>query len=426
MREWYNREVFSKIERAYREEHAMEHVDFLYDCFIDVVRKWQREGKMRSDLDAEMIMAIFGALVNLDLHKEELGLQYFPRLQELMSEFVMNGVNGCPGAPPPEVVRMVREAAEAATACMGTVVTHRVYGAHAEVALRAAGAETLRLEGLLSRFLPDSDISRVAAAAGREVVSISDETFEVLSLSCDIARLSHGAFDPTVAPLVSLWHVLSRTTAPPDKFEIRKVLRLVDYAGLTLDPVRKTAALRKKGQSLDLGGIGKGYASDRIVDVFRRHGVTSAFTNFGGNVATLGTKPDGSPWRVGIRHPRRSGALAGVLDIADRAVVTSGDDQRYFIGADGRRYHHLLDPRTGYPSESGLLSATVVAGSAAEADALSTALFVAGAEKGLKVLKYFPGAGAVLIGDDLTVAVTSGLLGAFKAEDGLAVRTIEC
>ncbi len=125
------------------------------------------------------------------------------------------------------------------------------------------------------------------------------------------------------------------------------------------------------------GGVGR-YASDKILEVFKRHGIESAFTNFGGNVATLGTRPDGTLWRVGIRHPRKSVALIGAVDVENCSVVTSGDDQRYFVASDGKRYHHILDPRTGYPSESGLLSATVVSKSAAMADTLSTILFVEG------------------------------------------------
>ena len=308
---------------------------------------------------------------------------------------------------------------------MGTVVTHRVFGTRRGEALRAAEEETARLERVLSRFLPDSDVSRVNASAGREPAAVGDETLEVLSLARKFSECCSGAFDVTVAPLVSLWRDRRGTLKPPDTSEIRKALPLVDYSALALDPVRRTAGLRKKGQSLDLGGVGKGYASDKILDVFKNHGITSAFTNFGGNVSALGTKPDGSPWRVGIRHPRRSGALIGAVEVADRSVVTSGDDQRYFVASDGKRYHHILDPRTGYPSESGLISVTVVMESAAAADALSTALFVLGLNKGLAVLKTCPGAEAVLAGTNCEVYITEGLAGAFTAADGVRARIID-
>jgi FAD:protein FMN transferase len=319
---------------------------------------------------------------------------------------------------------MAPEFAETESWGMGTVIFHRVYGPSPSEVLRATGEETARLERLLSRFLPDSDVGRLNAAAGREPVGISEETADVLSLALELSERSRGAFDATVAPLVDLWRVLERGSSPPSRAEIRKFLPLVDHRGLLLDAVQKTAGLRRKGQAVDLGGIGKGYAADRIADVFKRCGVTSAFTNFGGNVAALGAKPDGSTWRVGIRHPRKSGELIGAVFVTDASVVTSGDDQRFFVASDGRRYHHILDPRTGYPSESGLASATVVAESSVLADGLSTALFVLGADKGLQVLKFYPGAEAVLAGMDMTVTVTGGLAEAFTPADGVKIKRL--
>ncbi len=308
---------------------------------------------------------------------------------------------------------------------MGTVITHRVYGARRMEALCAAEEETHRLELLLSRFLPESEIARVNDAVGQYAVRVSDETLEVLTIARNFSERSCGAFDVTVGPLVSLWSVCNRTARPPDKSEIDKVLTLVDFQALSLDPVKKTAGLNKPRQSLDLGGVGKGYASDKILEVFKRHGIESAFTNFGGNVATLGTRPDGTLWRVGIRHPRKSVALIGAVDVENCSVVTSGDDQRYFVASDGKRYHHILDPRTGYPSESGLLSATVVSKSAAMADTLSTILFVEGIQNGLKVLHQFPDAGALLVGNDLTVYITNNLARMFTAADGVRSKILE-
>ena len=319
---------------------------------------------------------------------------------------------------------MALDIAEARQTGMGTVITHRAFGHRAEAALRAAEAETRRLERRLSRFIPDSDISRVNASAGGAAVPVAGETLEVLSAALRYSRHSGGAFDATAAPLVSLWRVTGGATAAPTMREIKKALALVDFTALRLDRERGTAGLMKPGQSLDLGGVAKGYASDRIIEVFKQHGVESAFTNFGGNVSTLGVRPDGKPWRVGIRHPRKSGALAGAVDVAGRSVVTSGDDQRYFVGSDGRRYHHILDPGTGYPSDSGLISATVVSDSAAAADALSTALFVLGMEKGVEVIGKLPGTGAVMIGRDLTVTVTANLACTFTAADGVNVRIL--
>jgi thiamine biosynthesis lipoprotein len=317
------------------------------------------------------------------------------------------------------------EFAESESLGMGTVVSHRAWGASREAALRAAAEETERLEKLLSRFLPGSDIGRLNGAAGLGPVAIAAETMEVLTRAVEFSERSRGAFDVTVCPLVDLWNVLNRTSAPADSREIRRTLPLVDYRSLVLDPVRGTAALTKRGQSADLGGIGKGYAADRITGIFRAHGITSAYTNFGGNVAALGNRPDGAPWRVGIRHPRKSGELIGAVSVSDKSVVTSGDYQRFFVASDGRRYHHILDPRTGYPSKSGLVSATVVSGCSLEADALSTVLFVLGLEKGLEIMRRYPGSDAVLIDEMLTVFITEGLAGAFEAPEGVRAEILD-
>lgn len=302
--------------------------------------------------------------------------------------------------------------AEAVHYGMGTQMEHKANGRHANEALRAVEKEAQRLESLLSRFLPDSDISRVNRAAGIKREKISSETFCVLSSANDFSLISGGLFDITISPLVNLWDYKHAFAAPTyDKIE--QVLKLVNYSDLQLDAVLGTAALKKSGQSVDLGGIGKGYASDCFMEVFKRFGVSSAFSNIGGNVSTLGSKPDGSPWRVGIRHPRQNGLL-GVVEVTARAVVTSGDYERYFIDREGRRFHHILNPLTGYPAESGLVSVTVVADSAMTADALSTALFIGGLEKGLSIREKYQQAEAVFVDTELQVYVTQGLRQYFR------------
>jgi len=202
----------------------------------------------------------------------------------------------------------------------------------------------------------------------------------------------------------------------------------VNYRDLLLDPVRRTAGLRRAGQSVDLGGIGKGYAADRFIQVFREYGVSSAFTNIGGNVAALGARPDGSAWRVGIRHPRQPDALIGLVSVKDKAVVTSGDYQRFFDDGKGNRYHHILDPTTGYPSKSGLAGVTVVADCSGNgsmvADALSTAVFIAGLDKGLALINEYPETGAILVDTEMSVWVTRNLKGCFVAERGISAATI--
>jgi len=253
---------------------------------------------------------------------------------------------------------------------------------------------------------------------------VSGDTYEVLSRAIELSRYSQGLFDVTVGPLVTLWDNGKDTFKPPEDSSIRQVLPLVDYTDLLLDPYEKAAGLQRIGQSIDLGGIGKGFAGDKLLEVFKKYGISSAYTNIGGNVVALGTKPDGSQWRVGIRHPRQENSLIGLVAVADKAVVTSGDYQRYFIGSNGKRHHHILDPSTGYPAESGLVSVTIVADNSTAADALSTVMFIAGMEKGLELLKSFSGTEAILIDMNLLVYVTRGLKDCFQAGDGINIEIL--
>jgi thiamine biosynthesis lipoprotein len=263
---------------------------------------------------------------------------------------------------------------------MDTLITVTVYGPDAVGRGRAALGEFRRVERLLSAFLAESEVGRVNAAAGRKPVRVSRETLDLVALSLKYAALSDGKFDPTVGPLVRLWGIGTGRTAPPAPAEVAAARRLVDYRRVVVDQAGSRLYLPQAGMALDLGGVAKGYAAQRAADLLRREGVRSALVDAGGNIVALGTRPDGRPWRVAVRHPRRPRAVLGILSVVDRAVVTSGDYERYFESG-GRRYHHLLDPATGYPA-AGFQSATVVGASSTLADIASTAVFVLGPGKG--------------------------------------------
>lgn len=303
---------------------------------------------------------------------------------------------------------------------MGTAISHKAYGCRAKEALEAARLEVERLELLFSRFREGGDVWRINRAAGGAPVAVAPETFAVLERATEFSQLTDGCFDVTVAPLSDAWDF--RRASAPDEDEIARARALVDYRDLTLDRKRRAAGLARPGQAIDLGGIAKGFAGDLLMEVFRRHGVRSALSNFGGGVSALGARPDGSPWRVGIRHPRGEG-LIGAVSVRDGAVVTSGDYERCFF-AGGRRYHHLIDFRTGRPAASGLISVTVVAGSGLTADALSTAAFVAGLERGLAWIARARGAGAVLIDEGMRVFVTRNIASRFSGADGVSAIVV--
>ena len=330
-------------------------------------------------------------------------------------------------------VALRHTSAESLNLGMDTVMTHRAFGRHAAEALHAVGQEAERLEGMLSRFMPESDIAVINKSAGLACCSVGPETCSVLSCAVELSAACQGIFDVTIGPLVDLWGIGHGALRPPTDAQIHQALLLVDYRDLLLDPVHQTAGLGRAGQSIDLGGIGKGYAADRFIQLFKEYGVSSAFTNIGGNVATLGARPDGVAWRVGIQHPRQPYSLIGLVSVNDKAVVTSGDYQRFFTHGDGNRYHHILDPATGYPARSGLAGVTVVADNSGNgsmiADALSTAVFIAGPDRGLALISRYSGVEALLVDAEptdagLSVWVTRGLKDHFSAAQGVSVHVI--
>ncbi len=318
---------------------------------------------------------------------------------------------------------MQASAAETIGFGMNTEISHKVFGEHAQEALIAAKAELIRLENKLSRFIPESEINRINRSAGRGPVTISMETYKVISHAVRLSEISQGLFDISAGPLIDLWNY-KHAFRGPGKIRIRRILPYVNFRDLILDSHKQTARLRKRGQSIDLGGIGKGFAGDCCMNILKCYGIVSAFINIGGNASTLGNKPDGSPWRVGIRHPRSDGCLLGAVEVTGKAVVTSGDYERYFIDRRGMRRHHILNPSTGYPAQSGLISVTVVADSALTADGLSTAIFVAGMDRGLKYLTHFPGTEAVLVDNRLRVYITQGLKECYKTAADIPVNII--
>ncbi len=307
--------------------------------------------------------------------------------------------------------------------CMNTEITYKAFGEKAALAVSEAKAVLLRFENILSRFIPNSEVSMINQHAGKGYVNISSETFEVLLCASLLSEISQGIFDITVGPLIDLWYYKHFFQVPEDE-RIRHVLSLVNFHDLMLNSDEKSVSLRRSEQSIDLGGIGKGYVSDCLIKTLQKYGIVSAFINIGGNVSTLGNKPDGSSWSVGIRHPRHDGCLIGAVKVTGKAVVTSGDYERYFIDRAGKRRHHVLDPTTGYPAESGLISVTVVADSAMIADALSTAIFVAGMDKGLGYLAQFPGVDVVLVDNHQQVFITQGLKEIYQAVEGINVIMI--
>jgi FAD:protein FMN transferase len=278
---------------------------------------------------------------------------------------------------------------------------------NAELVSDAVFAEMERLEKIFSRSLQDSEISLINRSAGIEPVSVGHEMLSVVSQANYYAQLSEGAFDPTIAPLIDLWGFLGQEYRVPSEAEISAVLPLVNYSMVQIDDSRQSIYLPEKKMALELGGIAKGFIIDRALDILTAAGVEHAFINAGGDIGLLGSKPGGSPWQIGVRHPREGNKIIAVLPVSGGAVVTSGDYQRAFV-EEGINYHHLLNSRSGMPARE-LVSVTIYAATALEADALSTTVFLLGPVRGLALIEKMPGVEGILITPAMEILISDGL-----------------
>ena len=298
------------------------------------------------------------------------------------------------------------------------------------VLLRIGGENTAALEtaaekiGMLETELTGRDADGTGGAArlnasGGQEVAVGEELFGLLEASAAYSEQTGGAFDITTYPLTKLWG-FGTAGRIPDDAEIAEALTQVGYQKLRLDPERRTAVLTD-GAQIDLGAIAKGYAAETVCGIFTDYGIESALINLGGNIFVIGSKLDGSPWRIGVADPEDTRETVGVLSARDTAVVTSGSYQRYFEQG-GTRYHHILDPVTGRPADNGLVSVTVICDDAVWADALSTALFVMGEEKPVGFWRETGGFEMILIRDDRQVLLTPALEDSFEITAGSGYR----
>lgn len=278
----------------------------------------------------------------------------------------------------------------------------------AKAALKRAEARVRELHDNLSVFRPESELSLMNASAGCGGVSVGNDAFTLLSESRRYSAMSGGAFSITTRALSALWEIHARCGTVPLRSEVEHARTLVDDQDILLDQEAQTAELRRFGQSVDLGGIAKGFAADEVRNILLDGGVTEALINLGGTICVIGGVK-----HVGIQHPDSvTGIAMGRISLSNACAVTSGDYERFYE-VDGTRYHHILDPRTGYPAESGLRSVTLIGQSALALDALSTAVFVLGAEAGLPLIREV-GMEAVFVTNEMNVFCSEGLRGSFE------------
>lgn len=262
---------------------------------------------------------------------------------------------------------------------MNTYMSVTAYGEQAEQALEAVQERTEVLEHLWSVTDAESEIYQINHSAGKPV-TVSDETAELISYTLEMAEETGGALDPTIYPALTAWGFTTDVHRVPSSEELAGLLNLVNYQKINLEG--NTITLPAE-MMIDLGAVGKGYASDEAAQIMTDAGISSALLDFGGNIMLIGSKPDGSDWRLGLKNPFEQGNL-GVLSVSDCAVVTSGNYENYFVGEDQKTYGHILDPSTARPVDNDLASVTIIAKSGSLCDALSTAIFVMGLDDGIE------------------------------------------
>lgn len=270
-----------------------------------------------------------------------------------------------------------------------------------------------------------SEINRVSDLAAKTPVEVSSETFTVLERALKMAKISGGAFDPSIGPIVNLWNVTGESPHVPSESEIASALPLVDWRMIETDEGRKTVFLKLAGMRLDFGGIAKGYAADEAARIARESGVKSALLNMGNSsVYLFGAKPDGQKWRIGIQNPVPGrdfqvdrGRYFAILSVSDAVIQTSGPYERFFV-RDGVRYHHIMNPKTGRPVENDLLQVTLIVPTSLDLpDGLSTSCFIKGLEEGLKLIESLPDVAAIFVTVDKKVYLSSAVGERFRLTD---------
>ncbi len=289
-----------------------------------------------------------------------------------------------------------------------TIVTITVYSESeqkAKAAIDATYTELDKLGRLLNFYSEDSEVSMINRFSGIKPVKVSTDTLNVIDRALYISRSTDGAFDITIGPIVKMWD-FDKKILPANK-AIKEKLYLVNYRNVVVDKANSTVFLRKKGMQIDLGGIEKGYAAERAAQVLKKNGITAGIIAVGGEVKPFGTKPDGGPWRVGIKNPQQKGKndeIIAIVNLTGQAISTSGGYEKFFI-KDGKWYHHILDPATGYPVYE-CQSVSVIAKNAP--DGFPTGIFVLGPQKGLKILKKL-GLEGIIIDKSGEILTTEGI-----------------
>ncbi|WP_026886073.1 FAD:protein FMN transferase [Clostridium beijerinckii] len=281
---------------------------------------------------------------------------------------------------------------------MDTAVTLSAYGANSKEAVEESFKRLDEINDMASTTIETSDIYKINSLSGKEYVKVHPEIIKMIQTSIKYSKLSNGAFDVTLGPIINLWGIGTDNERLPSDEEIKSKLPLVDYEKISINENDNSVMLKDEGMAIDLGGVAKGFAADEVLKIYKKYNIENGLINLGASsIYALGKNKDKRDWSVGIKHPRSEdpNEYLGVIKLSDESLSTSGDYERYFI-KDNKRYHHIIDPKTGYPVDNGVISDTIVVDgdnpdNGMLADILTTTVFTLGQEKGLKLINGLSG-----------------------------------
>jgi thiamine biosynthesis lipoprotein len=307
----------------------------------------------------------------------------------IVCTFIISSFNGCTSSK--------NKYYEKSNIVMDTAVTLSAYGANSKEAVEESFKRLDELNEMASATINTSDVYKINSSAGREYVKVHPEILKMIETSIKYSKLSDGAFDITLGPIINLWGIGTDNERLPSDEEIKSKLSLLGYEKIAINENDDSVMLKDKGMAIDLGGIAKGFAADEVLKIYKKYNIENGLINLGASsIYALGKNKDNNNWSVGIKHPRseNSNEYIGVIKLSNESLSTSGDYERYFI-KDNKRYHHIIDSKTGYPVDNGVISDTIVvdgdnADNGMIADILTTTVFALGPEKGLKLINDLP------------------------------------
>ena len=297
---------------------------------------------------------------------------------------------------------------------LGTICNITVYDKVSPSVLDKAYARVNEIENEMSINKPSTELTKINLSSGKNYTKVSNDVLEVINRSLYYSNISKGTFDISVGCIDKLWNIGTDKARIPSQNEINSRLPLVNYKNILINKKDNSVMLKNKGMLIDLGAIAKGYAGDEVKRILKENGVTHAVINLGGNIVTIGNKPDGDKWRIGVKDPFVPDAPPWAsISISDQSIVTSGIYERFFE-KNGKRYHHILNPKTGYPVDNSLVSVSIICDKSINADGLSTTAFSLGLDKGLALIESTKDTEAIFVTKNHDVYVSSGIKNNFK------------